>query len=176
MSTMSTSAQPTTLYSTLLIASESQAKNSNQTDGHSLSVIIGVTIASVISFVLILYAIFKYRSRDEGTYTIDERKSFGPFIESDNNSVDTKMTLCTGKSAKTKSKQDIYQNVSKEWYVWIMKIDKESSERRALMPDEYWPYVFIQALKFPHVYNESQLSCLLFDSSSKDRSCEVFGS
>jgi hypothetical protein len=114
---MSTQTKHTTLYSTLLISSGNEANRSDLAIGQNISVIIGITIASIISIILVLYAVFKYRSRDEGTYTIDERKNLGPFAEYDKNSVENKTTSCMCKKKKSKSKQDIYQNVSKEWFV-----------------------------------------------------------
>lgn len=49
----------------------------------SYSLIIGVTIASFLVLLLLIFAIYKYRNRDEGSYIIDETKNCGPFAELD---------------------------------------------------------------------------------------------
>ena len=92
------------------------ANNSSNT-----GVIVGVTIASILILIILIYAIYKYRNRDEGTYTIDETKNFGPFADLDvNNSClnedeKTSSLNCVKKGSKGVKKAAF--NGNKEWYV-----------------------------------------------------------
>ena len=56
---------------------------SDESTKSNYNFIIGVTIASVLFLLLIIFAIYKYRNRDEGSYVIDETKNCGPFAELD---------------------------------------------------------------------------------------------
>jgi hypothetical protein len=84
---------------------------------------IGLVALATFILLLILFAIYKYRNRDEGTYRIDESKNCGPFAE-----LQTPLNHVTGGSggmlasgqanAKGNSKKvKRMNNPNKEWYV-----------------------------------------------------------
>lgn len=115
-----------TNYLTMLTTTTSNdnkgvAKQAFQNNSMSMSVIVGISIASFITLIILIYAIYKYRNRDEGTYTIDETKNFGPFADLDANNFDTNIDEktsslnCGLKKAKGAKKESFNRN--KEWYV-----------------------------------------------------------
>ncbi len=111
-----------TTYSTLLVSAANEMKYTGKrilvSDSLNIGVIIGIIFASILAFIIIVYAFYKYRNRDEGTYTIDETKNFGPFAEVDMSDETQTSALCNGKKVKSKSKSThIYQNGNKEWFV-----------------------------------------------------------
>jgi len=85
------------------------------TQNMSLGVIITISVASALAFIMLVYALCKYHNRDEGTYTIDETKSFGPFAELNSSQENEKEgSFCVKKKAK-KVKHELKGN--KEWFV-----------------------------------------------------------
>ena len=76
--------------------------------GLSTGLIALIVGGSIFVLLLLIIGIYKYRNRDEGTYTIDEKKNYGPFAELD-------MPLNGSKSKKSKNKRKGLDN--KEWYV-----------------------------------------------------------
>ena len=70
-----------------------------------------IAMASFLTLLLLIFALYKYRNRDEGTYTIDEAKNYGPFAELD-------MPLNGSKSKKkAKNRRKALVEKNKEWYV-----------------------------------------------------------
>ena len=70
-----------------------------------------IAIASFLTLLMLIFALYKYRNRDEGTYTIDETKNYGPFAELD-------MPLNGSKSKKkAKNRRKALAEKNKEWYV-----------------------------------------------------------
>ena len=82
----------------------------------SFTFIVSVASATFFALMLIIFAVCKYRNRDEGTYRIDETKNFGPFAELDaplNGGNGKKSTKASSASSKNRRK-----GVGvKEWYV-----------------------------------------------------------
>jgi hypothetical protein len=75
----------------------------------SYSLIIGATISSFFVLLLLIFAIYKYRNRDEGSYVIDETKNCGPFAEMDIH------PLNGSKNANNNNRRKSLKN--KEWFV-----------------------------------------------------------
>lgn len=99
-----------------LLTTKSHGQQDEQS-GLSTNYMIAIVCASVFLLFMLIFALYKYRNRDEGTYTIDETKNCGPFAELD-------MPLnganqMNGKSSKKhKNKRSPIANVNnKEWYV-----------------------------------------------------------
>lgn len=97
---------------------------------NSTLITIGIIISSLLLLFLILYVLYKIRNRDEGTYKIDETKSFGPFSDvntNNNNNDSTSSTTsrsgllnCAGSKEKKSSKyqnKNNYYDSNKEWLV-----------------------------------------------------------
>ena len=83
---------------------------------YNFGFIVGVAAASFFVLLLVIFAICKYRNRDEGTYRIDETKNFGPFAE-----LDAPLNGGSSKSSRSKSSasgKNRRKGVGvKEWYV-----------------------------------------------------------
>lgn len=83
----------------------------NTVNSFSTGFMVAVVAGSIFLLILIIFAIYKYRNRDEGTYTIDETKNCGPFAEID-------MPLNGAKSSKKSSSKNRRKGLgNKEWYV-----------------------------------------------------------
>ena len=78
----------------------------------STGYIVLVVGGGVFLFLLLIFALYKYRNRDEGTYTIDETKNYGPFAELD---APLNGSKATKKSSKNRRKG--LSDKNKEWYV-----------------------------------------------------------
>lgn len=110
-------AYPTQQTSTFVNTKKLTANSSSLNTG----VIIGISIAAFVALIILIYAIYKYRNRDEGTYTIDETKNFGPFADLDanssanSNSKNNSLNCASKKSKSTKKMRQV--NGNKEWYV-----------------------------------------------------------
>ena len=85
--------------------------NDPNADKLSTSLIVCIALASFFVVLLLIFAIYKYRNRDEGTYTIDESKNCGPFAELDAPLNGTKSSKNNNKNRRMK------ENGNKEWYV-----------------------------------------------------------
>ena len=89
-----------------VIAKTSDLMVSDLTTAHMIGIIAAVFL--ILLFVIII--IYKYRNREEGTYTIDESKNFGPFAE-------LNVPLNGSKESKKTSKSRGIPVENKEWYV-----------------------------------------------------------
>ncbi len=78
----------------------------------SMGYIVLIAGGGVFLFLLLIFALYKYRNRDEGTYTIDETKNYGPFAELD---MPLNGSKASKKSSKNRRKSLVDKN--KEWYV-----------------------------------------------------------
>ena len=100
--------------------STKETKEKNKRKGNSLpmniGLIVGIAAAVVILFLVLAYAGYKYRSRDEGSYKIDESKNYS--YETCNTKppphVNGGLSKSKGQTSKPR-KKDV-----KEWYVWCM--------------------------------------------------------
>ena len=69
------------------------------------------TISSLFILIFLLFAIYKYRNRDEGSYVIDETKNCGPFAEMDVH------PLNGSKNSNLNNKNHRRSLKNKEWFV-----------------------------------------------------------
>lgn len=75
--------------------------------------VVGIVAAAALCILILLYAMYKYRNRDEGSYHVDESRNYI------SNSAQSNGTLVKEKqvnTAKTSSKNK--KNKDKEYYVW----------------------------------------------------------
>ena len=78
--------------------------------------IIGIVVAIIVVLLLLALAVHKYRSRDEGTYRVDESKNYGydacnskPLVHLDGRS---RSSSSSAQSLRQKRKES-----HREWYV-----------------------------------------------------------
>jgi hypothetical protein len=96
--------------------------NNNVTYGLNTNYIAAIGLGAFFALVILIFAIYKYRNRDEGTYTIDETKNYGPFAELDvplNGHANGGHGILNKNSKSSKNKRKGYENnnINKEWYV-----------------------------------------------------------
>ena len=98
---------------------ESETKDSNSGNPLSLNIglIIGIAAGVVLLLFILAYAVYKYRSRDEGTYKVDETKNYryetvSTKVPSQQLNGNSTLTKPISNGSKPKKKGAV-----KEWYV-----------------------------------------------------------
>ncbi len=76
--------------------------------------VVGIVAAAALCILILLYAMYKYRNRDEGSYQVDQSRNSGS--ESNGAVVKEKTPSTTAAVAKTTTKGK--KNKDKEYYVW----------------------------------------------------------
>ena len=83
--------------------------------GLNIGLIVGIVAGILLLILLFGYALYKYKSRDEGSYKIDESKNY-PYPDTASSKASSQVNGGVSKSgmqaSKPKSKKDV-----KEWYV-----------------------------------------------------------
>lgn len=79
--------------------------------------VVGIVAAAALCILILLYAMYKYRNRDEGSYHVDESRNYISNSAQSNGTVVKEKPVNT---AKTSSKNK--KNKDKEYYVWLSKI------------------------------------------------------
>uniref|UniRef100_Q07310-7 Isoform 7 of Neurexin-3 n=1 Tax=Rattus norvegicus TaxID=10116 RepID=Q07310-7 len=82
-------------------------RESNSTTG----MVVGIVAAAALCILILLYAMYKYRNRDEGSYQVDETRNYI------SNSAQSNGTLMKEKQASSKSGHKKQKNKDKEYYV-----------------------------------------------------------
>lgn len=75
--------------------------------------VVGIVAAAALCILILLYAMYKYRNRDEGSYHVDESRNYISNSAQSNGTVVKEKPVNT---AKTSSKNK--KNKDKEYYVW----------------------------------------------------------
>ncbi|KAL3872892.1 hypothetical protein ACJMK2_036073 [Sinanodonta woodiana] len=102
---ITTSVSPTDTYS------PEQAREKKSGTGEiNIALIIGVTAGVVVALIILLVALYKFRSREEGSYKVDESQNFA-YLESKKQASNGALVNHNG-SGKVGKKKDV-----KEWYV-----------------------------------------------------------
>jgi hypothetical protein len=86
----------------------------------NIALLIGCISASIILIIIIIYAFYKYRNRDEGSYKIDESKNFVtnvPQDKHDNGGCVGKISTSSHHRQKLLKTNDQNGVDSREWYV-----------------------------------------------------------
>ncbi|XP_048340996.1 neurexin 3 isoform X6 [Sphaerodactylus townsendi] len=73
--------------------------------------VVGIVAAAALCILILLYAMYKYRNRDEGSYQVDETRNYI------SNSAQSNGTLMKEKQQSTKSGHKKQKNKDKEYYV-----------------------------------------------------------
>ncbi|KAM4853359.1 neurexin 3 isoform 23-T25 [Thomomys bottae] len=73
--------------------------------------VVGIVAAAALCILILLYAMYKYRNRDEGSYQVDETRNYI------SNSAQSNGTLVKEKQASSKSGHKKQKNKDKEYYV-----------------------------------------------------------
>jgi hypothetical protein len=55
---------------------EAEMPNSDEDGKKKLALIIGIAVGVLFTIIILIIALYKFRSRDEGTYKVDESKNF----------------------------------------------------------------------------------------------------
>jgi len=83
---------------------------------YGIAMIIGIVVSIIVVLLLLAFGVHKYRSRDEGTYRVDESKSYGydacnskPLVHLDGRS---RSSSSSAQSLRQKRKES-----QREWYV-----------------------------------------------------------
>lgn len=79
--------------------------------------VVGIVAAAALCILILLYAMYKYRNRDEGSYHVDESRNYISNSAQSNGTVVKEKPVNT---AKTSSKNK--KNKDKEYYVWLSKL------------------------------------------------------
>jgi hypothetical protein len=121
---VTTTATTTNSNQQLSISNKENINMTTTYGGLSTSYIVAIGLGAFFALVILAFAVYKYRNRDEGTYTIDETKNYGPFAELDvplnghANGNGNGVLNKNGKSSKNKRKgYENNNNNNKEWYV-----------------------------------------------------------
>ncbi|XP_071159712.1 neurexin 1-like isoform X8 [Mytilus edulis] len=99
--------QPNILVTTL--RTESQGPPDREDDKKKLALFIGIGVGVAFTVIILIIALYKFRSRDEGTYKVDESKNFA-YLES--KSLQGNGAIIGASNIKPGKKKDV-----KEWYV-----------------------------------------------------------
>lgn len=89
--------------------------------------VVGIVAAAALCILILLYAMYKYRNRDEGSYHVDESRNYISNSAQSNGTVVKEKQVNT---AKTSSKNK--KNKDKEYYVWLSKLWSLSGQRKYL--------------------------------------------
>ncbi|XP_068256394.1 neurexin 3 isoform X24 [Nyctibius grandis] len=73
--------------------------------------VVGIVAAAALCILILLYAMYKYRNRDEGSYQVDETRNYI------SNSAQSNGTLMKEKQQSSKSSHKKQKNKDKEYYV-----------------------------------------------------------
>lgn len=92
---------------------ESQGMPDPGDDKKKLALYIGIGIGVLFTLIILIIALYKFRSRDEGTYKVDESKNFA-YLESKNvhHGNHGNGAIIGASNIKPGKKKDV-----KEWYV-----------------------------------------------------------
>jgi len=88
---------------------EAEMPNSDEDGKKKLALIIGIAVGVLFTIIILIIALYKFRSRDEGTYKVDESKNFA-YLESKN--IQGNGAIIGATNIKPGKKKDV-----KEWYV-----------------------------------------------------------
>ncbi|XP_020379035.2 neurexin-3-beta-like, partial [Rhincodon typus] len=73
--------------------------------------VVGIVAAAALCILILLYAMYKYRNRDEGSYRVDETRNYI------SNSAQTNGTVVKEKQLSAKGSSKKHKNKDKEYYV-----------------------------------------------------------
>lgn len=93
--------------------------------------VVGIVAAAALCILILLYAMYKYRNRDEGSYHVDESRNYISNSAQSNGTVVKEKPVNT---AKTSSKNK--KNKDKEYYVWLSKICSSQSSLNIYQKDK----------------------------------------
>lgn len=74
--------------------------------------VVGIVAAAALCILILLYAMYKYRNRDEGSYHVDESRNYISNSATQPNGSAKDKPLGIAKISKNKKNKD------KEYYVW----------------------------------------------------------
>lgn len=102
--------KPSTEYYPRLPANSSREQEVTQTP--NLALIIGIVGGVLVALIILIIALYKFRSRDEGTYKVDESQNFAFLEKKQQQGNGALLGNHSGGGGKSGKKKDV-----KEWYV-----------------------------------------------------------
>lgn len=102
--------KPSTEYNPQRPANSSREQEVTQTP--NLALIIGIVGGVLVALVILIIALYKFRSRDEGTYKVDESQNFAFLEKKQQQGNGALLGNHSGGGGKSGKKKDV-----KEWYV-----------------------------------------------------------
>lgn len=102
--------KPSTEYNPQLPANSSREQEVTQTP--NLALIIGIVGGVLVALIILIIALYKFRSRDEGTYKVDESQNFAFLEKKQQQGNGALLGNHSGGGGKSGKKKDV-----KEWYV-----------------------------------------------------------
>lgn len=106
-------ANPTSTGSKSYPGTSEVFRESSSTTG----MVVGIVAAAALCILILLYAMYKYRNRDEGSYHVDESRNYISNSAQSNGTVVKEKPVNTAKTASKNKK-----NKDKEYYVWLSNI------------------------------------------------------
>ena len=76
--------------------------------------VVGIVAAAALCILILLYAMYKYRNRDEGSYQVDQSRNYISNSATQSNGALVKEKQPSTAKTVTKNKK----NKDKEYYVW----------------------------------------------------------
>lgn len=125
--------------------------------------VVGIVAAAALCILILLYAMYKYRNRDEGSYQVDESRNYIT------NSAQSNGAVMKDKQHSSKSSNKKQKNKDKEYYVWVnggkaekrhTNWEKSERDRDAV---KHWPY------------RELHWQSVRVNESESERKCERVG-
>lgn len=92
--------------------------------------VVGIVAAAALCILILLYAMYKYRNRDEGSYHVDESRNYISNSAQSNGAVVKEKQVNNAKNSSKNKK-----NKDKEYYVWSYTEKKEACKMRNLKND-----------------------------------------
>lgn len=91
---------------------EPMSKKSSNDSGHlNIFLIIGIAAGVLVALIILLIALYKFRSREEGSYRVDESQNFA-YLEAKKQQANGAAATNIGNGKAGSKKKDV-----KEWYV-----------------------------------------------------------
>lgn len=81
--------------------------------------VVGIVAAAALCILILLYAMYKYRNRDEGSYHVDESRNYISNSAQSNGAVIKEKQPSSAKSSNKNKK-----NKDKEYYVWSQPLNE----------------------------------------------------
>lgn len=109
---------PVTIYNGDTTGSGELEATKARENGHlNIFLIVGIGAGILVALIILAVALYKFRSRDEGSYRVDESQNFA-YLEAKKQQTNGSAVNNVGNGKANGKKRDV-----KEWYVWYEAVD-----------------------------------------------------